>query len=253
MHLQQIHSEGVATNPYKSICTKCNLELSSKENLRKHVQQFHGPEDETKCPECMKLFGNLRQLKRHLATHREKPYQCTKCGKNFRYQIFLDKHIATHRAYVCELCGVGVSSNTHLKRHIACVHENKKEKKYRRSIACTLCEVILPKLTEAREHFFAKHTRAAWTEFRSLCCGTCSIRFDSTVIRDAHYSLYQGNHDKSKTRMKERGFRKQIPWSQRKRPHECDICKYTFKTTDSLEKHMKMHPKKPRPFKCEVF
>lgn len=238
------------------MCTKCNLELSSEENLRNHVQQYHGPEDETKCPECKKIFANLRKLKRHVANHRQKPYQCTQCEKSFRHQRFLDKHSAAHttiRAYVCELCGLGLSSNNHLKRHIAGVHENKKVKKYRRSIDCTLCEVIFSNLTEARVHFFAKHTKAAWIEFRSLCCGSCYIRFESTVIRDEHYSLYQGNHDKSKNRTIIRGPKNLISWSQRKHPHECDVCKYSYKTIDSLEKHMKMHHKKPRPFKCEVY
>lgn len=189
-----------------------------------------------------------------MTTHREKLYQCTECAKSFRHQSFLDKHTEIHssiRAF-CDLCGLGLSSNNHLKRHIAGVHENKKVKKYRRSIECTLCEVIFPRLTEARVHFFAKHTKAAWKEFRSLCCGCCCIRFDSTVIRDAHYSLYEGDHDKSKSRLKKRGRPKFVSWSQKQRPHECDICKYTYKTPDSLENHMKRHHKNPRPFKCEV-
>lgn len=256
LHLQQIHNEGVATDPYKWICTNCdNLELSSKVSLRAHVQQCHGPENESKCPDCNRIFGNLKKLRWHMTTHREKPFQCTKCSRKFKNKSFLDKHTAMHanfRPYVCELCGLRVTTNNALKRHILGVHEMKKQKKYRRTIKCTLCEVEFPKLIEAKEHFSAKHTKADWKEFRSLCCGCCYIRFDSTVQREQHYSQYQANHDKSKTRLKTFGPRNYVSWRLTERPHQCDICKNTYKTPDTLKGHMKMHHKKPRPFTCEV-
>lgn len=260
-HLQKIHNEGVATDPFKSICTKCNIELSSKESLRTHVKQYHGPKEETKCPECNKIFGNLQKLRWHMPSHREKLYRCSECPKSFRMQCLLDHHTATHsnvRAFVCELCGIRLKTKIGVKSHIASVHENKKQKKYRRSIRCTLCEDIFNTLTNAKLHFFNTHTEnpnAAWKEFRSLCCGCCYIRFDSTAQRQEHYSQYEANHDRSKQTLKqprERRPRKCVPSSHTERPHKCDICMQTYKTMQTLEKHKKVHSNKPRPFNCEV-
>lgn len=250
-----MHNEGVATDPYKWICTNCNQELSTKKSLRTHIQLYHGREDESKCPECNKTFANLKKLRWHMSVHRERPYKCTVCPRKFKNKCFLDKHSATHsvvRSYVCELCGLGLSTNNGLKRHIAGVHEMRKQKKYRRSITCTLCDVKFPKLLEAKEHFLAIHTKDSWKEFRSLCCGVCYIRFDSTAHREEHYKQYQANHDKAKTKLKKSSPRNYVSWSLTERPHECDICKNTFKTPESLAGHMQIHHNKPRPFKCEV-
>lgn len=264
MHLKEIHNEGVATSPYKSTCTKCKIELSSKVCLRTHVQQYHGPEVEAKCPECNKIFGNLQKLRWHMPVHREKLFRCTQCPKTFRSQYFLNYHTVSHsnvKAFVCELCGIRLKTKVCLKTHIAGVHEMRKQKKYRRSIQCTLCEDIFPTLTVARQHFFKIHTEnpaAAWKEFRSLCCGCCYIRFESTVQRQEHYNQYEALHDKSQQLMRnpktkcERRPRNYVPWSQVIHPHKCDICKHTYKTPDSLKSHMRVHSKKPRPFKCEV-
>lgn len=255
LHLKAIHTDGVASSPYNSTCTKCNVELLSKESLRAHVQQYHGPAVEAECPECNKTFANQRKLIFHMPTHKEKLFQCTECPKSFRQQSFLDKHSVAHsdfRAYVCEQCGTGLKTKNALKRHISGVHEMKKQVKYRRSIACTMCDVKFPKFIEAKEHFLAEHTRAAWKAFRSLVCGCCYIRFASTVQREEHYSQYLANHDKSKSRKTKRGPRKYVSWTQTERPHQCDICKNTYSTPATLNGHMKMHHNKPRPFKCEV-
>lgn len=192
--------------------------------------------------------------------HREKRFQCSQCPKSCISQHMLNMHFVKHsnvRPYVCEVCGLGVKSIKSLLRHIAGVHEMRKQKVYKpdRCIKCTLCDQAFAKLKVAKEHFFTIHTespKTAWKEFRSLCCCTCFLRFESIDDLHEHYSQYTSNHDKPQHYVNNRAknaSRKFVPID---RPYECDICKNTFKTPDSLKGHMKKHSKKPRPFKCEV-
>lgn len=209
-------------------------------------------------------MANPKKLNWHMQQHREKRFHCTECPKSFRSQCILDVHAAKHsnfRPYICEQCGMGTKSQASLQRHIEGIHEMKKQKcyKYERSIKCTLCDEIFSKLTVAKRHFSTKHSeggQTAWTQFRSLCCSCCFLRFDSTVELEEHYSQYGPNHDKPlKYQQIKRGtkpVKQYVSWSQIERPYVCDICKNTFNTPESLSGHMKTHSKKPRPFKCQV-
>lgn len=264
-HLQEIHSDGVATNPYKSVCTKCgNRELMSRNRLRIHVRQSHCPEIEVQCPVCNKTFTNQNKLSSHKFMHREKQFKCSECPKSYISQHMLNMHAVKHsnfRPFVCELCGIGTKSRESLRRHIAGIHEMRKQKAYKpdRLIKCTLCDETFAKLTVAKEHFSTTHTensRTAWNKFRSLCCCKCFLRFESIDELHEHYSQYTAYHDKPQHYLKNKviikGYRKFMRLRQIDRPYECDICKNTFKTPDSLKGHMKKHSKKPRPYKCEV-
>lgn len=255
------HGPSVLKDPF---CSLCRMDFPSKEYLRNHFKEFHITQKQIKCPDCDKTYCNTKKLIWHIRTHSEKSFQCTQCPKICTTKITLKRHSAMHsneRPFMCELCGIRTKSKVSIRRHIIGVHEMKKQKNYkaRKPLKCPLCDDKFEKLSKMKRHLNELHAelaRSAWKRYRSLCCVICYLKFDSTESLEEHLRKFSNTHKRPLLSRRKHIRQYDIDNLQHRtkadRPFECNICKNTFKSQNSLNSHTNNHSDKPRPFKCEV-
>ena len=108
----------------------CNLSFPTAEAARLHETQhgFPGPfdlkDDEEICCRmkgCMKVFPDIRQLRKHLHLHRPRQYTCKECGKKFHEATKLKRHEQVHtgqKPFSCDKCGKEFGFKANLKTHM---------------------------------------------------------------------------------------------------------------------------------------
>lgn len=120
-----------------------------------------------KCNECLKILTSKDNLKKHInEVHLKlKPFKCTQCNRQFSQKINMQKHInQTHndiRPYICpkENCGSSFKRDYHLTNHIKQIHDNIRDKK------CEYCDYIC-----ATKVNLLNHTRQVHYNFRPYKC-----------------------------------------------------------------------------------
>lgn len=80
------------------------------------------------CPECHKVFGENKILKRHLKIHSPiKPHACPECDMSFAESSNLSKHMKKHtgelrnvvgKPNLCSVCGKGFKWASSLSKHM---------------------------------------------------------------------------------------------------------------------------------------
>ena len=117
-------------------CVECKKDFS---NLRSHIRNVHKVGNEKlDCPTCGKQFWGANSLKNHMICHDDNRLECPKCpGKTFAKSTFVNHIREVHRVgkhIPCTFpeCKVRFRKKGDMLRHIAIVHENKKE-------LCTEC------------------------------------------------------------------------------------------------------------------
>ena len=117
-------------------CVECKKDFA---NLRSHIRNVHKVGSEKlDCPTCHKQFWGAHSLKNHMLCHDENRLECPKCpGKTFAKSTFVNHIREVHRVgkhIPCTVaeCKVKFRKKGDMLRHIAIVHENKKE-------LCTEC------------------------------------------------------------------------------------------------------------------
>lgn len=125
-------------------CATCNRCFVTQDKLDEHVQTFHSNEQSEsssandvnrnvrknsfECPECHKVFGESKILKRHLKIHSPiKPHSCTECNMSFAESSNLSKHMKKHtgelrnvvgKPNLCSVCGKGFKWASSLSKHM---------------------------------------------------------------------------------------------------------------------------------------
>lgn len=125
-------------------CVICNLIFASKEELDEHEQSSHSSKsfessatnelnknvkrNSFECPECHKVFGESKVLKRHLKIHSPiKPHTCQECHMSFAESSNLSKHMKKHtgelrnvigKPNLCSVCGKGFKWASSLSKHM---------------------------------------------------------------------------------------------------------------------------------------
>ncbi|KAH9491641.1 hypothetical protein Btru_031104 [Bulinus truncatus] len=129
------------------------------------------------CPQCHKVFGRLRYMRRHQSTHRtERAHLCDDCGKSFKTKAILVAHRRSHKSknYYCPQCDFVSSSSAaiHIHRQL---HPNG-------SVICDICgNAYIDKSTlnkHMKVHDFSR-------PFPCTHPG-CTWRFKTDVMRKAH-------------------------------------------------------------------
>ncbi|XP_062705307.1 zinc finger protein 626-like [Aedes albopictus] len=102
-------------------CEICNVWISRKERLRRHITEIHESK-ETECDICHKTYPNLKAMRKHKSlVHVALNFECEVCGKRFKKALNLTEHRASahtgEKLYSCEFCGMEMNSNGNLYAH----------------------------------------------------------------------------------------------------------------------------------------
>ena len=84
-----------------------------------------------KCPDCPFLAGEKSELKKHTNSVHAKKNNCQFCAKSFVCPSNLKRHVATvheeRKDFQCEICQKRFSWQGYLNQHVAAVHEERKD------------------------------------------------------------------------------------------------------------------------------
>ena len=150
-----------------TVCTICGMELSTTENLKKHIKIKHIGKTNYKCRNCDKYFTDTATLKVHMKQHQEQGYsfQCGDCNRKFPSIGKLNEHKQTHsEEFKCRYCQRVFKHKRNLNDHEkeSCrlrpepqmqPQAGPTEKKYK----CTLCEKAYKYKRDLNKHVTQKH------------------------------------------------------------------------------------------------
>lgn len=180
------------------------LELDKNDNSNVEAT----PEILYRCDLCEKQFKDLSFLERHLRLHLEgKLYNCTTCNKVFNYKGLLKRHMVVHtkeKPYECHICHKCFTQSNDLKIHIR-LHTGQKPFK------CEYCTSSFNQKQQLKNH------RRKHTGEKPFECEKCGKRFSRRDHCRAHLKTHNNDHLR------------------------CQICGFTARHGNSLEKHAKKH------------
>lgn len=157
----------------KRKCDLCGKILSGPFSLKEHISAVHNKQTKHKCSQCGKMFAHFSNMNRHI-------------------RLIHDKMVVTHKYVNCSVCQKVVQS-TSLKKHMAAIHEQ------RRDFQCLYCEKSFAQSYTLKEHTAAKHT----FEYEHSCklCGkafahkTNCGRHLKTVHKEELKGMYESEQD----------------------------------------------------------
>lgn len=191
---------------HETKCAQCDKIFFSQVKLATHIRTHHTPSEKVRdvlCPECGKGFYNHAKLRVHMRGHTgerpypcafcekrfictshrkrherlhtgEHPFVCDTCGKGFGSPSNLKDHTYTHtkeNPYPCNICGKGFTQWGAMMRHIAAIHEKRKD------VKCPLCNKCFSRKDYLKLHIQKCH----WNK-----CPNCKETFETDEIFEVH-------------------------------------------------------------------
>ena len=254
-------------------CEKCDKYYKWKTTLNNHIASVHDNSTENKkCQFCDKSFKLDTALKMHENTHKE-TFKCEACGRDFNNKNSLKRHIVLvhdkKRGFKCEICGRTFVFEYKLKKHrelttpmnSSCkiIKTNSKMIEKEDAVAkimefrCNLCDILLPKEREMKDHFKEVHkAKSLNLRKNNIVKCVCKICQKACLNKGnflAHYKrihLKLKNHkcnfcDKAFTDKKD--LTNHIERHENKKNYKCDLCNKTFNAKDGLATHQKINHK----------
>ncbi|VEN60970.1 unnamed protein product [Callosobruchus maculatus] len=227
-HLREVHPE------YQIRCGLCGTIFAVAAELAAHIRRKAckfptNDEDTIQCKRCPFKASSKAELYFHGVFHDEEPvtfavgdgekvvskYQCPLCSKMFTKASLLP-HIRQHtkeKPFECKICGKKFARKNNLNFHVR-NHKNDYKKKSKEQIfLCSVCGDSFNRRSILQQHML-RHTGKP---FKCPSVG-CLYSARSSAEVKAHFS----------THLEEKNFK-------------CDICKFTTKTKQLLQRHSRTH------------
>lgn len=190
------------------------------------------------CDTCGKVFSIRSDYHDHIRAHGTKRFQCKTCFKWFARKPVLNRHELRHQGIQervpCDRCSLDFNCRAALLRHIAGVHEK------RREFVCTICGHQFSQKTGLQAH----QTVHSGSQFK---CSKCQATFKSL----RYYLRHEQTHLPPEERDPKLMFTTSLYNPQQKRIY---VCAYCGKTSNNLNVH-KMHERYhtgERPYPCKT-
>ena len=203
-------------------CKSCPYVTPKRYHLLEHEKRRHITKS-FKCEICNKIFGFLKDLKRHRNTHLEPENCCDICGKLYKGVKTLAQHKLTHDSkyvkpeFSCEVCNKTFSTKYVLAYHIKSEHLGMK-----RRFICPTCGKSFSQKNSYIQH---ANVHMGYKPFRCEICGKCF------------------SYDKS---LKEHKF-----MHDEKKRFNCPICNKAFRQSSAITIHLKVH-KETKDYVCSA-
>lgn len=181
----------------------------------------HNNEKSFDCNQCGCSFRWLRNLQRHLLTHKQtKPFECELCDFKSKRKDALNNHIANRhvenetKQFKCEHCDQSFAQRYTLTRHLQ-IHAERKQ--YR----CSQCD-----FTCKFESYLKRHLSTHANKLKPFKCNICNYSsFDRKGLH-RHMMIHTGE-----------------------KPFACDDCSYKTSEKSKLKRHQMIHA---RECQCEL-
>lgn len=138
------------------------------------------------CGICAKVFGNPKNLRRHLLVHMDIP-KCKSCKKSFESEEELQEHKTQKHSkkFVCDQCGASYERKQSLKRHGVIKHSSNDY----HPLKCPFqdCAKVFAVMALYEDHIH-HHTKA-----KPHICRSCTKSFSSRYARNEHCKICESS------------------------------------------------------------
>lgn len=228
-HLSQLK---LTWKSYNWLCTYCETQFPSVDELRTHSMQYHNACNPYRCTDCKIRKLRLDTFILHVRKHKRfLRFSCYKCSMVFGSVIAANKHKETHKTsdIVCFGCNMCFESQEELGNHTTTYFRGTNARKPRppvqlqgNSLTCPICEKVCKTKTSLSTHLLIHTDRKK--DHTCEVCGKCFFQKGSLA-----------GHMLQHTDVK---------------PFQCEICKSSFKTSRRLRQHIAIHDG-GKPFSCD--
>jgi len=267
----EIH-QNTHTKPFE--CSYCDKRFGTNEMLTNHELVQHEDPNAFQCHICKKNLTSKKNLKRHIQTHQAaKPFECPKCLKKFRAKHLLNLHqrnmhsgnqfielvapicssmsfISDAKSFICDLCPAKCANRSQIRKHVE-IH--KKEKKFK----CKVCAKSFTEKKPLNEHMATRHRLGVLV---LLKCDLCEVEHFSANAMQKHKHFV---HSKLALKCDKCDYVAKHPallkthqlvhkeWTEAD-VVECVKCHKKYPNKQSLENHIR-YAHTERQFKCDLF
>lgn len=225
-------------------CTKCSKTYTTKSHLIRHDNTVHlkiKTDVIYSCPECMQVFANRQNLKRHmLKKHIQgiNNYCCEHCKKYFRKINQLRSHMYQHtgiKSFKCNKCFKEFITHYEKRKHMRC----------HKIYICEECKKQFDKYND-----FQKHKKEHDT--KEYCCDKCGVSFKERILIVRHLKKHSQSNNRhfpcphqncGRTYSRNSNLKQHILTKHEQITHDCHICNTRLCSKAKLNNHLKLHNK----------
>ena len=118
MHVRRKHTVIIKDNDkYPQVCDICEDELTSQNEMKKHMKQHSYIIAKFKCEDCDFVGENGESMNVHIGRTHSELYECGLCDMEFDSSEKIEIHLFTCETFHCEDCGRKEKTFTNIKEH----------------------------------------------------------------------------------------------------------------------------------------
>ena len=111
---------------YPKVCDLCESEITSAENMRKHLKTHSFKDARFKCEDCEFVGESRETMELHSGRAHTDTFECGICENTFGNSENLEAHIRTCEVYRCKRCHLKETNLSNMKAHIQKKHNKEK-------------------------------------------------------------------------------------------------------------------------------